>query len=108
MYEFNKFYYKPLPTCLEIKTSKIEGMGIFATEDIAKEIDLGMTHIKVPILNGYVRTPLGGFVNHAEESNCFLLEKIDWDDYRIYNLITEVDIKAGDELTLNYHIDEEV
>ena len=66
-----------------------------------------MTHIKIPIINGYVRTPLGGFLNHTETPNCCLIELLDWDDYRIYHLHTIRHINEGDELTLNYHVDEE-
>lgn len=106
-YEFNKFYYKPLPENLEVRESDIEGSGVFAKERIEASLDLGMTHIKVPIINGYVRTPLGGFINHTENSNCCLVQKLDWDDYRIYNLYTTKDIEPGEELTLNYHADEE-
>ena len=106
-YEYNKFYYKPLPEYLEVDSSDIEGSGVFATEDIDADLDIGMTHIKVPILQGYIRTPLGGFVNHSEENNCYLIEKLDWDDYRIFHLVTGRKILAGEELTLNYHIDED-
>ena len=64
-YKFNKFCYKPLPDNLTIKNSVIEGLGLFATENIAADTDLGMTHIKIPIINGYVRTPtLGGFKSY--------------------------------------------
>ena len=50
--KFNKFYYKPLPDYLTIKSSSIEGLGIFATKKIKSNTDLGMTHIKVPIIMG--------------------------------------------------------
>ncbi|MGI9359359.1 MAG: SET domain-containing protein [Paracoccaceae bacterium] len=105
--KYNKFYYKPLPGGLEIKRSTIEGLGLFATENIPGETDLGMSHIKVPIIQGYIRTALGGFVNHAGDENCFILEKLDWDDYRIFHIMTSRDIYKGEELTLNYHADEE-
>ena len=83
-YEYNKFYYKPLPEYLEVDSSDIEGSGVFALEDIDADLDIGMTHIKVPIIQGYIRTPLGGF-----------------------HLVTGRKILAGEELTLNYHIDED-
>jgi SET domain-containing protein len=105
--KFNKFYYKPLPDYLTIKSSSIEGLGIFATKKIKSNTDLGMTHIKVPIIAGYIRTPLGGFVNHSKDFNCCLIETLDWDDYRAYNLIAIKDIKKNEEITLNYHIEEE-
>ena len=106
-YEYNKFYYKPLPEYLEVDSSDIEGSGVFATEDIDADLDIGMTHIKVPIIKGYIRTPLGGFVNHTEDPNCCLIEKLDWDDYRIFNLYTIRTIQLGEELSLNYHADED-
>ena len=31
---YNKFYYKPLPDCIEVKKSPIHGYGVFAREDI--------------------------------------------------------------------------
>ena len=83
--------------------SDVEGLGIFALEDIETDVDLGETHIKVPMIQGCIRTPLGGFVNHAEEPNCVLVITQDWDDYRVYNLVTTQEIQMGDELTLNYN-----
>ena len=66
--------YRPLPDCLTIKSSNIEGLGLFATTDIEKNTVLGISHILYQ--KEYIRTPLGGFINHS--------------------------IKAGDELTLTY------
>ncbi len=34
---YNKFYYKPLPDCIEVKKSPIEGFGLFAVDDINEE-----------------------------------------------------------------------
>ncbi len=107
MATYNKFYYRPLPDYLTLGTSEIEGTGVFAIEKLEANLDLGMTHIKVPIINGYIRTPLGGFVNHTEAANCYLVQKLDWDDYRVFHLCTMRPIKKGEELTLNYHLDED-
>lgn len=107
MATYNKFYYRPLPDYLTLGISEIEGTGVFATEKLEANLDLGMTHIKVPIINGYIRTPLGGFVNHTEAANCYLVQKLDWDDYRVFHLCTMRPIKKGEELTLNYHLDED-
>ena len=38
--------YRPLPDCLTIKKSNIEGLGLFATKRIEALVNLGMTHIK--------------------------------------------------------------
>ena len=87
--------YRPLPDCLTIKSSNIEGLGLFATTDIEKNTVLGISHILYE--KEYIRTPLGGFVNHSEDSN---LKKILIDDK--FYLLTKNSIKAGDELTLTY------
>ena len=39
--------YKPLPESLTIKTSKVNGLGLFATEEINAATNLGVTHIKI-------------------------------------------------------------
>ena len=62
--------YKPLPKCLTIKKSPIEGLGLYATANIKANSFIGLTHIQnKDFENGYVRTPLGGFYNHANEPN---------------------------------------
>ena len=51
------------------------------------------------------RTPLGGFINHANDPNCAkveLLMKNDSFDYKKWNLITLKDVKKGEELTVRY------
>jgi len=37
--------YRPLPKSLTIKPSGIEGLGLFATQDIKAGTQLGVTHI---------------------------------------------------------------
>ena len=62
--------YKPLPNQLTIKKSPIEGLGLYATEDIKKNSYLGVTHIRdEQFENKYIRTPVGGFYNHSYEPN---------------------------------------
>jgi len=95
--------YKPLPESLTIKTSKVNGLGLFADQPIMQGTNLGMSHIK---LNGnIVRTPLGGFINHANEGNCVKVELLMTNgnhDYKKWNLITLKNIKKGEELTIRY------
>ncbi len=87
--------YQPLPEELYIRRSTIEGMGLFAKQDIDGNVDLGMTHI---IVKGeIIRTPLGGFINHSYETNCIKINEGDR-----YNLFTLRDIKAEEEITLKY------
>ena len=60
--------YRPLPDGLTIKTSPIEGLGLFATIDIKKNTFIGVTHIRdEQFENKYIRTPLGGFYNHSND-----------------------------------------
>ena len=62
--------YRPLPSELTIKNSKIEGLGLFATVKIKKNSFIGLTHIRDEMFEGkYIRTPLGGFYNHSKDSN---------------------------------------
>ena len=100
--------YKPLPDSLTIKTSKVNGLGLFAKESIPQATNLGMTHIKIG--GRILRTPLGVFINHANDPNCVKVELLmtnhdDPDlkfDYKKWNLVTIKDIQQGEELTLKY------
>ena len=78
---YYRFYYKPLPEEVYIHESDIEGHGIFASQDLDAEVDLGSTHIKVPMIQDYIRTPLGGFLNHGDDPNCYLEVTQEWDNY---------------------------
>ena len=100
--KWDKFYYKPLPDCLTIKESTVSGLGIFTTEDVEKNYDFGTSHIKVPPILTYIRTPIGGFLNHSEKSNTIIVQLADWDDYKIYNLISTCKINKGQEILLDY------
>ena len=59
--------YKALPDALHIGDSQVAGQGIFATEDIPYDTELGLSHI---LLEEIIRTPLGGFINHSDDPNC--------------------------------------
>ena len=60
--------YKPLLDSLTIKSSGIDGLGLFAKEFIVRGTNLGMSHIKLG--DKIYRTPLGGFINHSNNPNC--------------------------------------
>lgn len=90
--------YRPLPVYLTISESKIEGLGLFATDNIDSDFTIGVTHVQdTRFEGGYIRTPLGGFFNHSETPNCKVV--IDED---FIKLVTIKEIKAGDELTAKY------
>ena len=92
--------YKPLPKELTIKKSDIEGLGLFTTCSVNKNHVFGITHIKddkYSFPNGYIRTPLGGFINHSKDSNSELIIE---DDF--LKLKTKRLIKFNEEITLTY------
>jgi len=94
--------YKPLPESLTIKQSKVNGLGLFAKEGIAQGTNLGMTHAKIG--EKIIRTPLGGFINHANEANCVKVELRESQEFNAkhWTLVALRDIKKGEELTLRY------
>ena len=95
-----KKLYKPLPEYLAIGPSDIHGAGIIAREDIPAGIEIGITHIYDPDFeDDYIRTPLGGFINHSEEPNCEVKEN-ESKEWRI--LYTTERIAQGKELTIEY------
>ena len=108
--------YKPLPKELRLGFSDIDAIGLFAKEDIGQGTNLGMCHLELGQLT--IRTPLGGFINHANDANCvkekLLLTRAQWNhradlpdkkfniDFKKWNLVTLQDIKEGEELTVRY------
>ena len=90
--------YRPLPKELIIKKSFIEGLGLFANEHLVANTELGISHIKDKRFeDNYIRTPLGGFVNHSIAPNCeFYIDN----DYIMLRTIRH--INQGNELTAEY------
>ena len=95
--------YKPLPSYLAIGPSAIHGAGIFAQDDIPSDIEMGISHVYDPeFKDDYIRTPLGGFINHSEEPNCELIDRDE--DYHYKSIKTTKKIEAGQEITLKYSL----
>ena len=89
--------YRPLPECLTIRESQIDGLGLFATEDIPAHTDLGMCHFYDS--DGTLhRTPLGAFYNHNDDANCIKT----WDGEHSWHLVTKRHISKDEELTVKY------
>lgn len=86
------FEYRPLPPCVTIDRSSLEGLGLMAVEDIPTGTCLGITHYKIG--KELIRTPLGGFINHSDNPNCFISEE--------FTLNIVKPIKKGEELTVYY------
>ena len=119
--------YRPLPNNLFIEESLINGQGLFASKDISQGTDLGISHVEIEkdkmSPKELIRTPLGGFINHepliteviridedtnktveVSGPNCERKKNRPDGNKTEYNLITRKDIKAGEELTLEYNL----
>jgi len=102
--------YKPLPKEVIIKQSPIEGLGLFSNTYIKEGHIFGVTHISdTRFENGYIRTPIGGFINHSEEPNCKLIPKDKKtfpisENGNILMLVALNDIPEGTEITTKYSL----
>ena len=100
--------WRPLPDQITIKESKIEGLGIFATEDLPPNTDLGISHVydqRFP--DNYIRLPLGAFINHHEMPNCRAIVSESHEtlgEIKHIRIIKVKTILSGEDLTLNYII----
>ena len=125
--EHEKKNYRPLSHDLFIEESLIDGQGLFASTDIPKGTDLGISHVEIEkdkmSPKELIRTPLGGFINHeplitkviridedtnktveVSGPNCERKKNRPDGNKTEYNLVTRKDIKAGEELTLEYNL----
>ena len=111
--------YKALHNDITIKKSSIHGLGIFALKDIPQDTVLGISHVKDKdntgrYHKGYIRTPLGGFINHSNQPNCLKVKPRsksfprhwpglqDGEEPLSLAIKTNRDIKEGEELTVFY------
>jgi|TARA_B100000902_G_C27314063_1_gene920151 hypothetical protein len=96
---FSKETYRPLPEGLTISQSKIDGLGLHALKDFEAGEKFGETHVLVHSRDRHewIRTPLGGFINHSDNPNCFITT--DAGDRTLY---ATMPIKEGDEITVYY------
>ena len=100
--------YRPLPSYLTIKESRIHELGLFALENITIGTNMGMSHVKFG--EKIIRTPLGGFINHSNTPNCVKAKLLMTNhddpeqkiDYIKWNLVATEDIREGEELTVRY------
>ena len=87
----------------QVKKSSIHGYGLFATGPIKGGTHLGVSHIYAPGFHqSYIRTPVGGFINHSNEANCHKVKSPEESMLTYYSLVTSKDIEKDEELTLKY------
>lgn len=94
--------YRPLPEGLSIEDSTIEGKGLFTNVEIPQDHNLGVSHVRPQMYDmesELIRTPLGGFINHSDNPNCYISDKF----VMTHSLLTLRDIQPGEELTVDYN-----
>jgi len=92
--------YNPLPAGLMVADSGISGQGVFTTRRLVGGTELGISHYRIDEI--LIRTPLGGFINHADEPNCVRNQIRIRPGFDKWNLVVVEDIEEGEELTLKY------
>ena len=102
--KFESHHYTPLTEGLTIKNSKINRVGLFATNNIKAGVFLGETHIWESNRHEWIRTPLGGFINHSKDPNCFINKNIHYHLGDQRELYTIRPIKKNEELTVFYTV----
>ena len=94
--------YQPLPPGLTVADSGIDGQGLFTTKRLFAGTELGISHYRID--GEYIRTPLGGFINHSETPNCQRSQIRVKPEFDKWSIMTLEDIEEGDELTLKYKL----
>ena len=94
--------YNPLPAGITVAASGIAGQGLFTTRRLVMGTLLGISHYRID--GEYIRTPLGGFINHADEPNCARNQVRIRPGFDRWNIVVIEDIEEGDELTLKYKL----
>ena len=97
--KFENKHFRPLLEGLTIQKSAINGLGLHAQVDWKAGVLLGESHVWNDRVVVWIRTPLGGFINHSEDPNCFILTNLH--DRQLYTIKP---IKEGQELTVYYTI----
>ena len=95
--------YQPLPSGLTVADSRISGQGLFTTRRLVAGTELGISHYRIDG-DTYIRTPLGGFINHSDNPNCVRNQIRLKPYYDKWKLVVIEDIEEGEELTLKYKL----
>ena len=94
--------YQPLPSGLTVAESGIAGQGLFTTRRLVMGTLLGISHYRID--GEYIRTPLGGFINHSDEPNCERSQVRIRPSFDRWSIMVLDDIDEGEELTLKYKL----
>ena len=94
--------YQPLPSGLTVTESRISGQGLFTTRRLVMGPTLGISHYRID--GEYIRTPLGGFINHSDEPNCERSQVRVKPGFDKWSIMVIEDIDEGEELTLKYKL----
>ena len=99
-----KTYYQSLPEGLVIRESVTTRHGIFAEKDFKAGYNFGLARVRVN--ETWVRSgALGSVVNHSNTPNCRMSHYF-WGDFEASDLVAFTDIKAGQELSVFYVLEE--
>jgi len=91
-------HFRPLKPYLTVHKSDIEGLGLFATEDIPVGEVIGITHVYDDrFKDNYIRTATGAFINHSDTPNVSLVNN---GDMKYGKALRH--IKKGEELCTQY------
>ena len=91
-------HFRPLKSYLTVQKSGIEGLGLFATEDIPVGEVIGITHVYDDrFKDNYIRTATGAFINHSDTPNVSLVNN---GDMKYGKALRH--IKKGEELCTQY------
>lgn len=91
-------HFRPMKPYLTVKSSDIEGLGLFAVEDIPVGEVIGITHVwDERFKDGYIRTATWAFINHSETPN---LKLVSDGDMRYGKTLRH--IKKDEELSTKY------
>ena len=97
--KFKSHHYRPLIPEVTIKPSNRDGLGLFATEDLKAGVFLGETHIWEDKRWNWIRTPLGGFINHSAYPNAVIIMCDTRHERKLYTIRP---IEAGEEISIYY------
>ena len=84
---------------IEVRESKIHGIGLFAKVDIPAGDFIHITHLWNSVVNTYINFNPNHLYNHSWEPNCYVERNL---PSPFVALFAGQDIAEGEELTVDY------